>query len=125
MRALKRISPLFLLLIIVSIVALHPSAQTSPPQTAPQTPPQTAPETQSASGDIQVGHPANFERPWVGREAEFEEYIRTAAVTKIDTLDLAGVGWTDRQRRVEADPPRHVQRLLGELEERGRRVRTR
>ncbi len=80
MRAVRRISPLFLFLIGFLVFATHPRAQATPPQ---------QPTT------IEVGRPANFERPWVGREAEFEDYIRTAQVVKYEEIDL---GVTHPQR---------------------------
>src|SRR5512146_2173192 len=61
MSALKRISPLFLLLVSFAAFAPQPRAQTPP---------------------------LNPERPWVGREAEIEEYLKTAPFERVETLDL-------------------------------------
>lgn len=83
MHALRRISPLFLLLLGLIALATRPSAQTPPAQTA-QTP-----------ENITVGRAPDFERPWVGRETEVEEYLRSAPVVKFETIEL---GVTHPQR---------------------------
>ena len=83
MRALRRISPLFLLLIASFLFSIGPRAQTPQAQSAPAAAPQA------------VTSPSNPDRPWVGCEPEIEEFIRTAPVIKLETIDL---GVTHPQR---------------------------
>lgn len=83
MRALRRISPLLLLFVSLFALATQPRADAPLQQTAP------------AAGAATVETPRNVERPWVGREAEIEEFLRTAPVVKVETLDL---GVTHPQR---------------------------